>query len=226
MSEVFRLNCFGRVAYDLLVNRDTGTIRKNIIHLPDADKAGWALPDRQTYERLVGGSIKMMTDPRWALKAMLPDHITNWVEETPISSSGYQAVIEMDYIVGKQLHSIQSPEPETSSQLAYFIKGSTDMARTTRKELRRIFLPDLLGGVVNPFDQFQNFIVEEGTGRLYFVDTYPLAQISRRRLVPKRLDILGVRANYLRHLMRAAQATGSDEVLTETRKLFQAIQGD
>lgn len=226
MSEVFRLNSYGKVAYDLLVNKDTGTVRKNIIHLPDADKTGWSFPDRQAYERLVGGSIELLTDPRWALKAMIPDHITSWVEETPTSSSGYQAVIEMDYIVGKQLHSMQSIAPETSSQLADFIKGSTDMARATSKESGRTFLPDLLGGVVNPYNQFQNFIVEEGTGKLYFVDTYPLAQIPRRWLVPKRLDILGVRANYLCHLRRAAQATISDEVIAETGKLIQVIQGD
>lgn len=229
MQESVVLGDPGRVASEIVVVRDgTGSrvIRKSIWRLPEFDKERWESPDPSTYNRLVGGSIQLITDPTWGFRTMLPAHITYRLETTPISTSGYQAIIEMDFIDGQPISSIGSLSLDASSQLSVFIRGSTTMAATTRKESGKILLPDLLGGVAHPYDTFQNFIVEKGTGKVYFVDVYPLAEVPRRLLIPRGLDIIGTRPGYLHHLMLAAQATASDNVIAATRKLVQTIQGN
>lgn len=208
----------------LEIDTKRGIIRKTIRYLSDYDKAHWEQPGPDTYERLVVGSTEFLSHRSWNLRPMLPHYIKSWVEKAPYPSDDYQAVIEMSFIEGQPLSSFQDLPQDIAIQLASFIEGSTTMAATTHKETGKILLPDLLGGIVHPHDRFQNFLVETATGKLFFVDTYPLARIPGRRLIPRKLDFIGVRAGYVRHLDVAAQATGRDNVVSKTRQLIYTLQ--
>lgn len=207
----------GLNSYKILFDRETNKVTKIITSPLEWDKGQFESPDRFTFQRTVGGSVSLITDPRWGFRDLLPDNIDFEIVENPRLSSGYEAHIKADYIEGKSLSSQDTISEFTARQLVRFLEGSSVMAQTTRRNMSVTVLPDLLGGIKNPKDRFCNFIIEKETQKLRFIDLYPLAQL------PAGFDIWRVRNNYIYHLRLASRYLRNAPIIDATEDLVRAI---
>lgn len=190
-----------------------GRVHKQVTNLPDLPGSGFScIPEKSDYERLVGRSINFLKDERWGLDNMIPSCEMKVVDD-PRWASGCVCIISMDWIKGQPLSEMRRLSANVGSQLAYFLERCTKMAEVTKKEAGYPVLPDLLGGVHRAHDEFRNFVVEDGSNKLYFVDMYPLAEISS----------WVARRKYSKVLRRAAERTACEEVVVAARVLASKI---
>lgn len=175
------------------------SVRKQVIELPDLERSGFShVPERQDYERLVGSSIEFLMEPRWGIADSIPN-CQLVITDDSRWASGCSCIVNMDWIEGRSLSGMDRVDEVVAGQLVKFLDKCGEMAEVTRKEAGFPVLPDLLGGVNRPKDRFWNFVVENDTKRLFFVDVYPLAV----------LDSFVKRRRYKGALGKAARATGS-----------------
>ncbi|MGI5825912.1 MAG: hypothetical protein ACOX50_00705 [Patescibacteria group bacterium] len=202
----------GRNIGDIIISQD-GKAHKRVVRVPDYLGSLNDCPDASDYERLVGGSINFLQNPRWGVQEMIPP-CTLRLEEAKANFSGVECWIDTVWIKGIPLSQMMSVPNSVAEQLAFFLKKCKDMA-CEGKTHGEIVIPDLLGGVSDPQTTFQNFVVEEETGKLYFVDVYPLAEF------PKGFSLL--KYQYRPRLNKAAQKIGHPHVIQAARELAAAI---
>ena len=210
MAELVRVPEIGLNTRDIKIDRQTGEIHKLVTRLPDLEGA-FALPTRDGYRRLVGKSIDLLTDKRWGFAEMIPRCSLRIIESERMTG-GCECWLDMDFIEGQKLSQMENIPKSVADQLEAFLNGCVTMAKTTRKEFKRIVIPDLLGGVLKPHNKFRNFIVEDSTNKLYFVDVYPLARFGRRKLSSRKM-------RYKHCLTQAAQSIGHPGVVAAVERL-------
>lgn len=203
----------GKITSDVVVDRKQGLIHKRVGQLPDLVRSLNQVPEEVDYQRLVGGSIALLKDPRWGLRGMIPDCSLR-IEKDEKMMSGLACWVDMELIEGRLMSQMTEIPEEVSAQLAQFLRGCVQMAKTTKEEQGRMIFPDLLGGVERPAKRFENFLIEDGTGKLFFIDVYPLVDFSKHRLG----DILK-KKRYQQALTQACQAIGQPEVVVAVEEL-------
>lgn len=210
MAELIRTPEFGSNVRDIEIDRKTGQIHKRVAELPDFI-GGFDLQTLSDYHYLVGRSIDLLKDERWSFAKMIPQCSLRIIKNERMGSN-CECWIDMDYIEGQKLSQMRNVPENVAEQLAEFLSGCVTMAKTTKKEIGKVIIPDLLGGVRKPHSRFMNFIVERGTERLFFVDVYPLAELSRGKLNPRKI-------RYKRSLTEAAHAINHPGVVAAVEKL-------
>jgi hypothetical protein len=169
--------------------------------------------DTGQYECEIGGAIKFLHRPQWGIGQIIPEcQVITGNEAFEIAKR--DCLIRMPLIDAEPLSGLTSINEEIAIQLEYFLQRCAVMAEVTKKG-GEIVLPDLLGGVVHlPKDGvFHNFIVENGTGKLWFVDVYPLACLKRGK----------IRSDYATVLQKTGERYG-DRVEEATRQLVAVIR--
>ncbi len=163
--------------------------------------------------------IGFISNPRWGVefRNILPDFIEAKVVENHYITSGYEVHIKTNFIKGQPLSSMSSLPQHQAHQLAIFLEGSARMVRSSREEQGILWLPDLLGGGIKPHDRFNNFIIEDDTQKLKFVDLYPVVEL------PAGFDFRRYRKNYTHYLTKAAEHVNNPEVNDAARELVQTI---
>ena len=203
----------GKITSDIVVDREQKLIHKRVGQLPDLIRSLNQVPEEVDYQRLVGGSIALLKDPRWGLREMTPDCSLR-IEKDERMVSGFACWVDMELIEGRLISQMTDVPEEVSAQLAQFLKGCVQMAKTTREEQGRVIFPDLLGGVERPAERFENFLIEGGTGKLFFIDVYPLADFSIHGLG----DVFKKR-RYKKAITKASRAVGQPEVVVAVEEL-------
>lgn len=177
MAELIQTPEFGLNVGDMEIDRKTGQIHKRVARVPDFI-GGFDHPTSIDAYYLVKRSIDWLTDEGWSFVGMIPQCSVRIVESKGMGSDS-ECWIDMDFIEGQSLSQMRKVPGNVANQLAEFLNGCVMMAKATKKEIGKVIIPDLLGGVQKPHDKFMNFIVEKETGKLFFVDVYPLAEFGR-----------------------------------------------
>lgn len=206
----------GLNARDINFDLEHGLVHKRITRLEDYCGEFNDVPDKSDYELYVGGSIDFLKQERWGLNSFIPDCSCR-IEKSLKTTSGWACFVDMDLIHGVPLSGISRVSENVAWQLVEFLAKCSKMAEVTRLESGCIILPDLLGGIRHPKGQFINFIVENGSGKLWFVDVYPLAKLGTG------WTSYLTRKRYSEALMEAAMLSGSPQVEEQAQKLKKVI---
>lgn len=207
---------------EIFFDAKAGVVSKKINHLQGFGYGLNNMPEAEDYRREVGWAIAILKEESFELGKFLPQCELR-IENGP---GGDECYMDTQYIKGQRLEEIHQPSPEVSLQLADFLAKCTKMAEVT-KAGGRIILPDLLGGVEESYPEFRNFVVEEETSRLYFVDLYPLAELENEFWSFWGFWPFGARVikeKYRKNLEKAGQKVGDSQVLDATRALIEAIK--
>ena len=193
----------------MIVDEEKGKIYKAVALLGESLNSDC---DEDHYQFIIGGAIKFLHRPEWGIGQTIPKcRVITGNEAFLIAKR--DCLLETQLIDAEPLSGLASIDESTAEQLEYFLQRCAVMAEVTKKN-GEIVLPDLLGGVVHPPKNgvFHNFIVENGTGKLWFVDVYPLACLKRGK----------IRSDYAAILQKTGERYG-DRVKEATRQLVAVI---
>ncbi|MFA5932688.1 MAG: hypothetical protein WCV81_00310 [Microgenomates group bacterium] len=202
-----------RTRSEIYLDEKAGIIRKKINYLEGFNYGLTHVPEAEDYKERVGWAIEVLEDEAFGLKEFLPK--SELIIEEDLK--GESCYIDSKYIKGERLEDIVDPNEAVVSQLVEFLTRCIKMAEITKKS-DMIILPDLLGGVEKPNPEFRNFIVEEETDKLFFVDFYPLAILGTG------ISAWGKRRKYRQNLENAAKKMGDDRVFHRAHALNEILK--
>ncbi len=208
---------FGLIASEVIFDRENGLVRKKIGKLDDFHGSLNDIPDRKDYQLYVQGSVDFLKSQKWGIEDSIPK-TTVRLEGNEQKASGCDCWVDMDLIEGSPLTKTPFISEHIADQLADFLAKCIVMAEATRKEFGCIILPDLIGGVYHPKGQLTNFIIEQKTNKLWFVDVYPLAKLGAG------WTSLLTRKKYAQSLADSVKNINHKQVLEQMAKLEKVIK--